>query len=713
MHPPLFRSVGYCDGNRETRGFQNSLKPVFFARKVAVIEKMIGKTDIVVTFGGNLSMSDLLESGQIRSHLKEDRKFTPDPKFSQSAHMGSMQDYETTWKTSVSDPTQFWGETARQFLHWQKDFTKVFQGKMSQAEWFADGKLNVSENCIDRHIRDGRGDKTAIIWEGEQGDQRRLSYQDLGKLVNQCANTLTELGIQAGDRVAIYMPLVPEAIATMQACARIGAAHNVIFAGFSAEALAERIRDCDAKMIVTADHSRRRGQLVALKEQADIAADQCPSVEKVLVYRNSGEKVDWQQKRDVWWHETVEKASQEHTPQAFDAEHPLFILYTSGSTGKPKGILHTSAGYLLGATYSSRMVFDLQEPDIFWCTADIGWITGHSYVAYGPLSNGATVFIYEGAPDFPNQSRFWDMIERHRVSIFYTAPTAIRSFAKWGDAPLQGKDLSSLRLLGTVGEPINPEAWMWFHEKVGGGRCPIVDTWWQTETGSIMIAPLPGATATKPGSATKPFLGIKPEIMTAKGEKTAAGEGGFLVISQPWPSMLRGIWGDQERFQKTYWEHIPGVYFTGDGARQDEDGYFWILGRIDDVINVAGHRLSTMEIESALVEHKAVAEAAVVGRPDEISGEAVVCFVSLEKGQSASEQLKSELAEQITRHIGKFARVHDIRFTDHLPKTRSGKIMRRLLRDVASGQNKGQDTSTLEDHTVLEKLRESDQQVAN
>ena len=655
-------------------------------------------------------MSELLgPNGQINSHLQESRRFAPPETFSSQAHVGSLTEYEQIWHASITDTTKFWRPIAETSLSWQRPFSKVFEGSMSEAKWFSDGSLNVAENCVDRHLAAGLGDKIAIIWEGEQGDQQRITYNELSQRVNRCANTLSQLGVKSGDRVAVYMPMVPEALVTLLACARIGAPHNVIFAGFSCDALAERIQDCDAKLIVTADAARRRGNDVALKEQADLAAQKCPSVEKMLVFKNTGSQVAWQEGRDVWWHETVDQASDSHKAQGFPSEHPLFILYTSGSTGKPKGILHTSAGYLLGAAYSTKMVFDLKDDDIFWCTADIGWVTGHSYVTYGPLANGATIFMYEGAPDFPNQSRFWDMIERHKVSIFYTAPTAIRAFAKWGDEPIKGKDLSSLRLLGTVGEPINPEAWVWFRDKIGGGRCPIVDTWWQTETGSIMITPLPGATPTKPGSATRPFFGVKPRVVNQKGEPVEAGKGGFLVLTQPWPSMLRGIWGNPERFKKTYWEHVPDVYFTGDGARQDEDGYFWILGRIDDVINVSGHRLSTMEIESALVEHPHVAEAAVVGCPDDITGEAIFCFVSLEKSANPSAALKDQLHEQIIKHIGKFARAKEIRFTEQLPKTRSGKIMRRLLRDIASGAHRNQDTSTLEDHGILEKLREQEQ----
>ncbi|MEA2174175.1 MAG: acetyl-CoA synthetase, partial [Blastocatellia bacterium] len=554
-----------------------------------------------------------------------------------------------------------------------------------------------------------RRNKAAIIWEGEPGEQRTLTYQQMHGLVCRFANVLKRAGVQTGDRVALYMPMIPELAIAMLACARIGATHSIIFGGFSADSLRDRINDAGCTLVVTADGSWRRGKEVPLKPTVDEALRQTPSVRTCVVVRRTETRVQMQAGRDYWWHELMETVNEDCPAVELDSEHPLFILYTSGTTGKPKGILHTTAGYLLQTHLTTKWVFDLKDEDIYWCTADIGWVTGHSYVVYGPLSNGATVFMYEGAPNHPEPDRFWSIIEKHRVNILYTAPTAIRSFIKWGEHWPLRHDLSSLRLLGTVGEPINPEAWMWYREIIGKGRCPIVDTWWQTETGAIMISPLPGATPTKPGSATRPLPGIEVEVMTRSGEEVGANEGGYLVIKRPWPSMLRTIWGDDERFKQQYWSEIEGVYFAGDGARRDEDGYFWIMGRIDDVINVSGHRLGTAEIESALVSHEAVAEAAVVPRPDEIKGSAIVAFVTLEGTHRASDALKQELRAHVAREIGALARPDEIRFTDMLPKTRSGKIMRRLLREIATGGAVAGDVTTLEDFSVLEKLRAAEE----
>ncbi|MFM7152460.1 MAG: acetate--CoA ligase, partial [Gemmataceae bacterium] len=590
-----------------------------------------------------------------------------------------------------------------------KPWKKVLEWKLPHCKWFEGGQLNVSVNCLDRHVESHRRDKPAIIWEGEPGDSRVLSYKELHLEVCKFANVLTEQGIKPGDRITIYMPLVPELAIAMLSCARVGATHSVVFGGFSADAVADRNNDAKAKMIITADGGWRRGKVVPLKANVDAALEKSPTVEKCIVLNRCHHPVSMVAGRDMWWHDLMEKAATEHNAQPFDSEHPLFILYTSGSTGKPKGVLHTSAGYLLGVSYTHRLVFDLKEDDKYWCTADCGWITGHSYVVYGPLCNGATTVMYEGAPNHPKEDRFWEIIEKYRVTIFYTAPTAIRAFIKWGDHWPNQHDMSSLRLLGTVGEPINPEAWIWYHEVIGKQKCPIVDTWWQTETGMILIAPLPGATPTKPGSATRPLPGVVAQIVDREGKPVPPNTGGLLVIRHPWPSMMRTIYGDDERYRQQYWSQIPGCYFTADGARQDHDGYFWIMGRVDDVLNVAGHRLSTMEIESALVHHPKVAEAAVVGQPDEIKGEGIACFVTLVSGTQGSEELKKELREHVAKEIGAIARPDSIRFTDGLPKTRSGKIMRRLLRDIASGKETLQDTTTLEDLNVLARLREQDE----
>ncbi|MFZ4611933.1 MAG: acetate--CoA ligase, partial [Gemmataceae bacterium] len=588
-------------------------------------------------------------------------------------------------------------------------WNKVLEWNPPHAKWFVGGKLNISANCVDRHLHGPRHNKAAIIWEGEPGEQRIITYQMLHREVCKFANVLKNIGTKSGDRVTIYMPMIPEAAIAMLACARIGAIHSVIFGGYSADAVADRNNDAGAKILITADGGWRRGKVIPLKENVDKSLEKSPTIEKVVVFNRCNLSIDMKSGRDMWWHEEMAKASADCPAEPFDSEHPLFILYTSGSTGKPKGILHTSAGYLLGTSSTHKWVFDLKEDDVYWCTADVGWITGHSYIVYGPLCNGATVMMFEGAPNHPKEDRFWEIIEKYRVSIFYTAPTAIRAFIKWGDHWPDSHDLSSLRLLGSVGEPINTEAWMWYHEKIGKGRCPIVDTWWQTETGSMMIAPMPGAVPTKPGSATKPMPGIIAEVVDQHGKRVAANQGGFLVIRQPWPSMLRTIFNDDTRYKEQYWSHIPNTYFTADGAREDEDGYIWVMGRVDDVLNVAGHRLSTMEIESALGTHPKIAESAVVGKPDEIKGEGICCFVTVKAGVVVSEELKKELRDHVTKEIGALARPDEIRFTDSLPKTRSGKIMRRLLRDIASGKQTTGDTSTLEDYSVLSKLRQEDE----
>jgi acetyl-CoA synthetase len=650
----------------------------------------------------------MTQQKDITSVLKESRTFPPPAAFQSRAAVGSMADYERLWKHSVDAPEAFWADQAKSLLTWFRDWDKTLVWDLPHARWFDGGKINASYNCLDRHLENGRRNKPAIIWEGEPGDKRVLTYGQLHTEVCKFSNVLKQRGIKKGDRVTVYMPLIPELAIAVLACARIGATHSVIFGGFSSDAIADRNNDAKAKLVITADGGWRRGHVVELKKNVDEALEQSPTVESTIVFRRCENPVTMKSGRDFWWHEEMSSVSTDCPAEQLDSEHPLFILYTSGSTGKPKGILHTTGGYLLGATLSSKYVFDLKEDDVYWCTADIGWITGHSYVVYGPLANGATSLMYEGAPNCPDWGRFWDIIERYKVSIFYTAPTAIRSFAKAGDQWPQKHNLSSLRLLGTVGEPINPEAWMWYHKTIGGEKCPIVDTWWQTETGSIMISPLPGATPTIPGSATMPFFGVKPEIVDKQGHAVEKGKGGFLVIKQPWPSMLRTVWGDDARFREQYWNHIEGSYFTGDGARQDENGYFWILGRIDDVLNVSGHRLSTMEIESTLVSHPAVAEAAVVGAPHEVKGESIHCFVTLKAGNTANDNLRTTLSEHVVKHIGSLARPEAVRFTDALPKTRSGKIMRRLLRDIAAGREAKGDTSTLEDLSVLARLREED-----
>jgi acetyl-CoA synthetase len=640
----------------------------------------------------------------IESLQHEVRIFPPPPSFSAQAHVKSMAELESLRAEATADPEGFWARMAEE-LHWFRKWDQVLRWDPPHAQWFLGGELNISYNCLDRHLSTWRRNKAALIWEGEPGDQRTLTYQQLHAEVCKFANVLKRAGVGRGDRVALYMPLIPELAISMLACARIGATHSVIFGGFSSTALIDRINDASCKLVVTADGGWRRGSEVKLKGAVDEALKETPSVKTCIVVRRSAVPIHMQAGRDYWWHELMETVDAKCPAEALPSEHPLYILYTSGTTGKPKGILHTTAGYLLQAHLTSKWVFDLKDEDIYWCTADIGWVTGHSYVVYGPLSNGATVLMYEGAPNHPEPDRFWSIIERHRVNILYTAPTAIRAFIKWGEHWPLKHDLSSLRLLGTVGEPINPEAWMWYREIIGQGRCPIVDTWWQTETGAIMITPLPGATPTKPGSATKPFPGIEADVMTRDGKAVGANEGGYLVITRPWPSMLRTIWGDDERYREQYWSQIEGVYFAGDGARRDQDGYFWIMGRIDDVINVSGHRLGTAEVESALVSHEAVAEAAVVARPDELKGSAIIAFVTLEGTHTASDQLKEELRAHVTKEIGALARPDEIRFSDALPKTRSGKIMRRLLREIATSGTVAGDVTTLEDFSVLERLR--------
>jgi len=641
----------------------------------------------------------------IESFQHEDRVFPPPPEFAARTHIKSMAELEALRAEASSDPEKFWARLAESELHWFKKWDSVLKWDPPHAEWFAGGKINISYNCLDRHLGTWRRNKAALIWEGEPGDTRTLTYQQLHTEVCRFANVLKRLGVEKGDRVALYLPLIPELAISMLACARIGATHSVVFGGFSSTALIDRINDAQCKVVVTADGGWRRGNEVKLKPAMDEALKETPSVKSCIVVKRSGSQIHMESGRDHWWHELIETVDANCPAAELDSEHPLFILYTSGTTGKPKGILHTTGGYLLQAHLTTKWIFDIKDEDIYWCTADIGWVTGHSYVVYGPLSNGATALMYEGAPNWPEPDRFWDIIERHRVNILYTAPTAIRAFIKWGEHwPLQ-HDLASLRLLGTVGEPINPEAWMWYHRIIGKERCPIVDTWWQTETGAIMITPLPGATSTKPGSATKPFPGIEADVMTRDGKPVGANEGGYLVITKPWPAMLRTIYGDDARYREQYWSQIDGVYFAGDGARKDSDGYFWIMGRIDDVINVAGHRLGTAEIESALVSHAAVAEAAVVAKPDDLKGSAIVAFVTLEGGRVATNELREELRQHVAKEIGALARPDDLRFADALPKTRSGKIMRRLLREIATSGSVAGDVTTLEDFSVLEKLR--------
>jgi acetyl-CoA synthetase len=639
---------------------------------------------------------------RIDTLLDEQRSFPPPPAFRAAAYVRDGAPY----RQARADREAYWAAWARE-LDWFRPWDKVLDWRPPRAQWFVGGKLNASVNCLDRHLQRGKGDKVALVWEGEPAppEVRRLTYAELHGLVNRFANVLKGLGVARGDRVAIYMPMVPEVVVAMLACARIGAIHTVVFGGFSADSLRDRINDAAATVLVTADGGYRRGAVVPLKRNADEALAETPSVRRVVVLRRTGEPVPMQPGRDLWWHDLMAGAAPECPPEQMDAEDPLYILYTSGTTGKPKGILHTTGGYLTHVYATTKWVFDLKDDDVFWCTADVGWVTGHSYLVYGPLALGVTEVMYEGAPDYPDKDRFWAVCARHGVSVFYTAPTAIRAFMKSGPAYPARHDLSRLRLLGTVGEPINPEAWVWYHRYIGGGRCPIVDTWWQTETGGIMITPLPGATTTKPGSATVPFPGIEAELLDGAGQRVEVG-GGFLAITSPWPGMLRTIWGDDARYREIYWSKWrTDVYFAGDGAKRDADGYFWILGRVDDVLNVAGHRIGTMEVESALVDHPAVAEAAVVGRAHELKGQALAAFVTLKEGRAPSERLGEELKGHVVKKIGALARPDDILFAADLPKTRSGKIMRRLLKDIAEGRALG-DTTTLADPAVVERLKQ-------
>jgi acetyl-CoA synthetase len=654
----------------------------------------------------------------IESVLNELRVFPPPKDFARQAHVKSLGQYRKLYRESIQSPEKFWSRQAKEELVWFKRWTKTLKWEEPYAKWFIGGQLNVSHNCLDRHLGTARANKAALIWEGEPaapgkpGEERTLTYKQLHHEVCRFANVLKRNGINPGDRVLIYLPMVPEAAIAMLACARIGAVHSVVFGGFSAQSVADRIQDSQAKLVITADGGFRRGAVVPLKQNVDDALTLkdaqgellAKSIEKVIVLRRANNDVRFQEGRDLWWHRELECVDAHCLAESMDSEAPLFILYTSGSTGKPKGILHTTAGYLLYSKLTAKYVFDLRDEDTYWCTADIGWVTGHSYVIYGPLANGATSLIYEGAPNFPEPDRFWRIVEKYGVTILYTAPTAIRAFMKWGIEWPQKHDLSSLRLLGTVGEPINPEAWMWYHEFIGGKRCPIVDTWWQTETGGILITPLPGATPTKPGSATLPFFGIVPEVVDDYGRPVPRNSGGKLVIRKPWPGMLRGLWGDPQRYQQVYWGEVEGSYFTGDGSRQDKDGYFWIVGRIDDVLNVAGHRIGTAEVESALVSHQKVAEAAVVGRPDPMKGQALVAFVTVKSGVHADAALREELRQHVAKEIGPVAKPDDIRFAETLPKTRSGKIMRRLLKQIAAGTEIKGDTTTLEDLGVLARL---------
>jgi acetyl-CoA synthetase len=642
---------------------------------------------------------------QLATLLTEDRRFQPPPAFAALAN-ATRELYEAARR----DRLAFWEEQARQ-LDWYHPWTETLRWNPPHAQWFVGGKLNVSVNCVDRHLNGPRRNKAAIIWEGEPGDRHTLTYWELAREVGRAANALRRLGIGKGDRVAIYLPMIPEAAIAMLACARIGAVHSVVFGGFSAESLRDRINDAQAVAVITADGGYRRGQVLPLKRFADQAVEGCPSVRHVIVIRRLGGLdggdetfTNMREGRDHWWHRLLDQETPQAAPEMMDSEDLLFILYTSGTTGKPKGIVHTTGGYLTQVASTTKYVFDLKENDLFWCTADIGWVTGHSYIVYGPLANGATILMYEGAPDWPDRDRWWKLVARYGVTVFYTAPTAIRAIMKWGPAFPERHELSTLRLLGTVGEPINPEAWMWYHQHIGGGRCPIVDTWWQTETGGIMITPLPGVVTTKPGSATIPFPGISAELVDVKGQPIKEG-GGFLTLTEPWPGMLRTIYGDDERYRETYWSRFPGRYFAGDGAKVDSDGYWWVLGRVDDVMNVAGHRIGSMEIESALVDHPAVAEAAVVGKQHELKGQAISAFVTLKDGKPPTPELRDDLRDHVATKIGAIARPDDIYFTADLPKTRSGKIMRRLLKDIAEGRALG-DTTTLADPNVVARLKE-------
>jgi len=642
---------------------------------------------------------------EIENLMAEGRRFPPDPAFSAQANAtGDL------YMQAEDDPEEFWAKLARERIDWAEPFHTTLEWDLPFAKWFTGGKLNIAYNCVDRHVERGLGDKVAYHWIGEPGDTRTITFADLQREVSKAANALLELGITTGDRVAIYMPMIPELPIAMLACARIGAPHTVVFGGFSAEALSDRINDAEAKLVITADGGWRRGKATALKPAVDEALARTPTITHTLVVRRLGDALEggtaMQQGRDVWWHDIVERQSDRHDPVPLDSEHMLYLLYTSGTTAKPKGIIHTTAGYLLGTSYTHEMIFDVKPGDVYWCAADVGWVTGHSYIVYGPLANATTGVLYEGTPDTPSWERWWQIVEDYKVSILYCAPTAIRAHMKQGPQYAQAHDLSSLRVLGSVGEPINPEAWLWYHEHIGGGGAPIVDTWWQTETGMIMITPLPGVTTTKPGSATFPFPGVEADVVDAKGESVPLGGGGYLVLKRPWPAMLRGIYGDPERYRQTYWARFPGMYFAGDGAKRDEDGYLWLLGRVDDVMNVSGHRISTIEVESALVDHKSVAEAAVVGKTDPLTGQAIFAFVIPKVGITADDALAAELREHVAKIIGSIAKPKFLMFTPDLPKTRSGKIMRRLLRDIAEGRTLG-DTTTLADANVVDTIRAS------
>jgi acetyl-CoA synthetase len=655
-----------------------------------------------------MASSTTSQNPNLDSSLRENRVFPPPPEFAAKAHIKSLEEYEALYRRSIQDPEAFWGEIASE-LHWFTPWTRVLDWQLPWAKWFVGGKINLCYNCVDRHALGANKNKVAILWEGEPGETRKLTFGELHLQVQKFANVLKGLGVRKGDRVAVYMGMTPELAIALLACARIGAVHSVIFGGFAANALVDRINDASCVAVITQDGSYRRGQEVRLKAIVDEALANCPTVKNVVVYRRTASPVNMKQGRDQWWQELAEKAPAACPAEPLDSEDPLYILYTSGTTGKPKGLVHTTGGYSVQTYLTSKLIFDLKPDDVYWCTADVGWVTGHSYVVYGILQNGVTTVMYEGAPNYPESDRLWKIVDDHKVTVFYTAPTAIRACIKWGDQYPLKHSLASLRLLGTVGEPINPQAWIWYREMIGKGRCPIVDTWWQTETGAIMLAPMPGAVPTKPGSATRPFFGIDPAIVNREGETVPPGSGGLLVIRKPWPSMARTIFNDPDRYAQQYWSEIPGSYFTGDGARVDHDGDYWLMGRVDDVINVSGHRLGTMEVESALVAHPKVAEAAVVGRPDELKGQAIAAFVSLESSHSPSPQLKQELREWVAKEIGSLARPDDIRFTQALPKTRSGKIMRRLLRELAtSGDIKG-DTTTLEDFSVVAQLRETEE----
>ena len=630
--------------------------------------------------------------------------YPPSPGFVERAHVHGMEEYLRLYRRAEEHPAEFWGELAGKELFWFEKWSQVFEWQPPFAQWFVGGKTNVSYNCLDRHLAGHRKNKVAILWEGEPGDQRLISYQELHRLVCRFANVLKSRGLNTGDRAIIYMPMVPELPVAMLACARLGIIHSVVFGGFSAEALKSRIQDLDAQAVITADGGWRRGKEVKLKPAVDEALADCPTVRDVIVYRRTGTSIEMKVGRDLWWHDLDRDVSETCEALPLDSEAPLYVLYTSGTTGKPKGIVHTTGGYLLQTTMTMKWVFDLHDEDTYWCTADIGWVTGHSYIVYGPLSAGATTVMYEGAPDFPQPDRYWRLIEKYRINILYTSPTAVRSFVRLGDQWPNRHDLSSLRLLGSVGEPINPAAWEWYYNTIGKQRCPIVDTWWQTETGAIMIAPIPGAVPAKPGSATLPLPGVLPEIVDVNGKPVEANREGLLIIRHPWPSMLRTIWRDPQRYEEQYWKRIPGNYLTGDAARRDSDGYYWVLGRVDDVMNVSGHRLSTMELESALVRHPAVAEAAVVGKPHEITGQAVACFITLKQGDWNRDQLAEDLRQWVAHEIGSFAKPEQIRFTDALPKTRSGKIMRRLLREIVTTHAVAGDVTTLEDLSVVSRL---------